>query len=69
MAQQISIEAALDSYKERAATLLHENVLLTARVRELEAENAQLQPQDGPAVEPVGTYPAEVGYEPSHSGI
>ena len=66
MAQQISIEAALDSYKERAATLLHENVLLTARVRELEAENAQLQPQD-PPVE--GARHAEVEYEPGHSGI
>lgn len=69
MAQKISIEAALESYKERAATLLHENVLLTARVSELEAEVARLQPQDSPAVEPVGTYPGEVGYEPGRSGI
>lgn len=69
MAQQISIEAALESYKQRAATLLHENVLLTARVSELEAEVVRLQPQDLPAAEPAATYPVEAGYEPGRSGI
>lgn len=69
MAQQISIEAALESYKQRAATLLHENVLLTARVSELEAEVVRLQPQDPPAAEPVGNYPVDAGYEPGRSGI
>lgn len=69
MGQQISIEAALESYRQRAATLLHENVLLTARVGELEAEVDRLQPQDPSAPQPVGTYPADVDYEPGHSGI
>lgn len=69
MGQQIGIEAALDSYRRRAEELFHENVLLKARMGELEAEVAQLQPQDLSAVEPVGAYPGDAGYEPGQSGI
>ena len=68
MGQQISIEAALESYRQRAATLLHENVLLAARVSELEAEVGRLQPKDSEgAVEPAAPYSGETGY--SRSGI
>ncbi|MFD9223825.1 hypothetical protein ACFWDI_28430 [Streptomyces sp. NPDC060064] len=51
MAQQISIEAALDGYRRRAEELFHENVLLKARMGELEAENERLQAD---ADEPAG---------------
>jgi hypothetical protein len=47
MAQQISIEAALDSYRRRAEELFHENVLLKARMGELEEENERLQREEG----------------------
>ena len=68
MGQQISIEAALESYRQRAATLLHENVLLTARVSELEAEVDRLQPKDSEATaEPAAPYSGETGY--GRSGI
>lgn len=42
MGQQISIEAGLDSYRERAVELFHENVLLKAHVKELQAQVEQL---------------------------
>lgn len=42
MGQQISIEAGLDSYRERASELFHENVLLKAHVKELQAQMEQL---------------------------
>ncbi|MET9517406.1 hypothetical protein [Streptomyces sp. NPDC002994] len=49
MAQQISMEAAFDGYRKTATDLFHENVLLKARVRELEAQVEQ-EPA-GPVVE------------------
>ena len=43
MGQQISIEAALAAFRQRHGELADENVLLKARVSELEEENARLQ--------------------------
>lgn len=40
--QQISFEAGLDAYRERAVDLFHENVLLRAHVKTLEAQVEQL---------------------------
>lgn len=57
MAQQISVEAAYNVYRDRASELFHENALLRAqaveleaRVSALEAENEQLRaaPQAAP---------------------
>lgn len=43
MGQKISIEAALAAFRQRHGELADENILLKARVSELEEENAQLQ--------------------------
>lgn len=43
MAQQISIEAAYESAQQKAGELLRENILLKARVTELEGELGQLR--------------------------
>lgn len=43
MGQQISLEAALAGFRRKAADLLDENVLLGARITELEEENARLR--------------------------
>ncbi|MGW5175913.1 hypothetical protein ACWERY_16315 [Streptomyces sp. NPDC004082] len=58
--QQISIEAGFESYRERATELFHENVLLKAQNRELQAQLEQLtapaestpQPYAPPSPEP-----------------
>lgn len=42
MGQQISIEAALAAFRQRHGELADENVLLKARVSELEEENTRL---------------------------
>jgi hypothetical protein len=56
MAQQISIEAALEAYRERAAALFHENILLSARISELQAEpRAQVPAGDGQTDGEAGT--------------
>lgn len=65
MGQQISIEAALESYRRRAEELFHENVLLRARVQELE----QAAPAESLLPEPAAAYPGDAVYEPGHSGI
>ncbi len=51
--RQISIETALDGYRASATDLFHENVLLRARLKEVEAEAEQLrgQPPTGPSAE------------------
>lgn len=43
MSQQISIEAAYESAQQKAGELLRENILLKARVTELEGELARQQ--------------------------
>lgn len=43
MGQQISIEAAYESAQQKAGELLRENILLKARVTELEGELARQQ--------------------------
>jgi hypothetical protein len=48
MAQQISMETALNSYRKAASDLFHENVLLKAQVAELQA---QLESPAGPVAE------------------
>lgn len=47
--QQISFEAGLAAYRERAVDLFHENVLLRAHLKTLEAQVEQLTapPADG----------------------
>ena len=64
MAQQISVEAALEAFRKRHGELADENVLLRAqavelerRVAELEAENNRLQPNAEPPTE-AGPYGA-----------
>lgn len=52
MAQQVSIEAVLDAYRVRAGEMLHENVLLLARLSEVEAEVEQLRHDPPPAPVP-----------------
>lgn len=49
MGQKISIEAALAAFRQRHGELADENILLKARVSELEEENARLReaPLDG----------------------
>lgn len=68
MGQQISVEAAYQSAQERAGELLRENILLKARVTELEKETEQLRAQQEQAApypsaesEPVprAVYPVE----------
>ncbi|TXJ75416.1 hypothetical protein E2C11_23170 [Streptomyces lavendulae] len=44
--QQISIEAAYDAYRAKAAELFHENALLHAKTTELEARVEQLQQEN-----------------------
>lgn len=43
MGQQISIEAALGAFRRKYGEAADENVLLHARVAELEQENAELR--------------------------
>ena len=54
MGQQIGMESAFASYRDRAVDLFHENVLLKAHVAELQGELARLQ----------GTAPAAGEQEP-----
>jgi hypothetical protein len=55
MGQQVSLEAAFDGYRERAAELLHENILLKVHVKQLEGELEQLRSDDpGPQSSPAG---------------
>lgn len=53
--QQISFEAGLDAYRERAVDLFHENVLLRAHVKTLETQLEQL------------TAPADDGTQPPYA--
>lgn len=43
MGQQVSVEAALPVYRQRCGELHDENLILRARISELEAEVAQLR--------------------------
>ncbi|MEU1787124.1 hypothetical protein ABZ553_14865 [Streptomyces sparsogenes] len=58
MAGQISLETALGAFRKKCADLLDANVLLEARVTELEAEVEQLRPQASAGAE---TIPAPSG--------
>lgn len=60
MAQQVSVEAALPVFRQRCSVLQDENLILQARVNELEAELAQLRPSTpAPAQDPyLGPEPA-----------
>ncbi|MEU7240335.1 hypothetical protein [Streptomyces sparsogenes] len=48
MAGQISVEAALAAFRKKCSDLLDANVLLEARVSELESELEQLRNQSRP---------------------
>lgn len=72
MTQQISIEAAYGEFESKAVELFKENVLLRARLKELEQANKELReniPAESPSPEPAAAYPVEAGYEPGRSGI
>jgi hypothetical protein len=62
MGQQISMDAAFSSYRERATDLFHENVLLKAQITEMEAELTSLRaagqtaPVDGQEPVPSSSY-------------
>lgn len=61
MGQQVSVEAALPVYRQRCGELHDENLILRARVNELEAEVAQLR-AGAPGLTPapgLGSAPAE----------
>ncbi|MBO0654231.1 hypothetical protein J1792_16060 [Streptomyces triculaminicus] len=47
MARQISMEAALVAYRRKLAELVDANVLLEARVEQLELELTQAQAENG----------------------
>ena len=59
MAGQISVEAALPVFRRRCSELHDANLLLQARVEELEAENEQLRAAAQPPVPGLGAAPAE----------
>lgn len=59
MGQQVSVEAALPVYRQRCGELHDENLILRARVNELEAEVEQLR-ASAPSPPPgLGAAPAE----------
>lgn len=60
MGQQVSVEAALPVYRQRCGELHDENLILRARVNELEAEVEQLR-----AGAPVSTLPPGLGATPA----
>ena len=62
MTQNVSVEAALPVFRQRCGELADENLILRARVNELEAENEQLRAAAQPAPPPaqgLGAAPAE----------
>jgi hypothetical protein len=60
MGQQISVEAALPVFRQRCSELNDENLLLKARINELEAELEKARTAQG--VAPEGAR-AALGYE------
>lgn len=69
MGQQVSVEAALPVYRQRCGELHDENLILRARVNELEAEVEQLRagapsPAQSPAL---GAAPAQQTSDGDHA--
>jgi hypothetical protein len=58
MGQQISMDAAFASYRDRATDLFHENVLLKAHVAELEAQLEQQPAAPAPSPDEQQSVPA-----------
>lgn len=58
MGQQISLESALEAFRRKCGELFEANVLLEARVADLEAEAAALRAYAVPAEDPLGAAPA-----------
>lgn len=68
MAQQVSVEAALSVFRQRCGELNDENLMLRARVAELEAELARrpaAPPADGEQPTPVSYLAGEAVPSPS----
>ena len=62
MTQNVSVEAALPVFRQRCGELADENLILRARVNELEAELEQVRAAAQPAPPPapgLGAAPAE----------
>lgn len=67
MGQQISVEAALPVYRQRCGELHDENLILRARINELEAEVEQLR--GGAPAPGLGAAPAEQRADGDHADL